>query len=335
MIKKNMILGIFLISASTLARERLLVVNKDGNDVSILNTHTGATLATAKTGIGPHELAITPNNKKAIVTNYGYGCGKNAGSSLTVIDLQDYSNSKIDLGKYRAPHGIIALKDNKTVAVTVECSNALILVDIILKKVIKVIPTKSSVSHMLVLSKDEKLAFVANIGSGSVSVIDLIKGQLLKNITTGPGAEGIDITPDGQHIWVSNRASNSISVVNIKSLTITQTIKVGQMPIRIKFHPHKPIALVSNAKSATLAVINTQNYSLIKQIKMTDKIIQEAGNVFRSGPVPIGIAFSQDGQHAYVANTNVDEIRMIDLKEYQVKKILKAGSRPDGLSISR
>jgi len=334
MFKNILILGLFLISASTLANERLLVVNKDGNDISILNTHTGTTLATVLTGKGPHELAITPNNQKAIVTNYGSGCGENAGRSLTVVDLQDYSSSKIDLGKYRAPHGIIAFKDNKTVAVTVECSNALILVDIEQKKVIKAIPTNSSVSHMLVLSKDEKLAFVANIGSGTVSVLDLPKGVLLKNIKTGSGAEGIDITPDGKLIWVSNRANDTISVIDIKSLVITDNIKVGQMPIRIKFHPDKPIALVSNAKSATLSVIDTQNHNIIKQIKMTEKTIQENGNVFRNGPVPIGITISNNGQYAYVANTNVDEIRMIDMKDYQVKKILKAGKRPDGLAIS-
>jgi YVTN family beta-propeller protein len=326
-------LSILLFFSTLSANEKLLAVNKDGNNLSIIDTQTGEVLDTIKTGNGPHEVAVTPNKSKAIVTNYGYGCGENAGRSLTVVNLQDNSSYDVNLGKYRAPHGIQTLNDNKTVAVTVECSDALILVDIEQKTVIKEIPTKSNVSHMVVLSKDEKLAFVANIGSGSVSVINLHKAQLIKNINTGSGAEGIDITPEGNHIWVSNRADDSVSVIEIEKLAVVKTIDVEQMPIRVKFHPNKSLALVSNAKSATVALIDTNTFKVIQQLKMSDEVINNNGNVFSNGPVPIGIVFSKDGNYAYVANTNVDEIRQIKMADFKVKKILKAGKRPDGLAV--
>ena len=46
-------------------------------------------------------------------------------------------------------------------------------------------------------------AFVANIGSGSVTVIDLERGTKLADLATGDGAEGIAITPDGRQVWVN------------------------------------------------------------------------------------------------------------------------------------
>ncbi len=57
------------------AKEKLLVVNKDGNDLSVIDTQTGSLIKTIKTGKGPHEVAVTSDQKQAIVTNYGYGCG--------------------------------------------------------------------------------------------------------------------------------------------------------------------------------------------------------------------------------------------------------------------
>lgn len=331
--KYLMLFSLLFCSLYLHAQEQLLVVNKDGNDLSIIDSKSYKVLQTITTGHGPHEVAVTPNQQRAIVTNYGYGCGQRAGRSLTVVNLKDYTSYEIDLGPHRSPHGVYALSDNKTVAITVECDDALILVDIEQKKVILSVATQANVSHMVVLSKDENLAFVANIGSGSVSVIDLEKGELIKNIKTGSGAEGIDLAKDGKTLWVSNRSDDSISVIDVHSLSVVDTIKVAQMPIRIKIHPTRDLALVSNAKSATLAIINTQNLKVLEQLSMTNNEIKDSGNVFRNGPVPIGLVYSLDGKYAFVANTNVDEIRRINLNNNSVDKVFSAGKRPDGLAV--
>jgi len=316
------------------AQERLLVVNKDGDSLSVLSIKSGKIIKTIVTGKSPHEVAVTPNQKTAIVTNYGNGCSQSqAGRSLTVVNLDDYSSKTIDLGKYLSPHGVVAFADNKRVALTVGCSQAVLVVDIVNGKVLKAIDTHAQVSHMLVLSQDEKLAFTANIGSGSVSVVDIVNGQHIKNIVTGDGAEGIDVSPDGKSIWVSNRAKHTLSVIDIATLEITQTIKVGNTPIRLKFHPTKPLAYVSNAVSASISVVDTQLMQVIDDIKMTEKSFKPTGNIFDSGPLPIGLVVSKDGKKAYVANTNVDEIRVIDLQTNTVISILTAGKRPDGLAL--
>ncbi|MCF6300760.1 MAG: YncE family protein, partial [Proteobacteria bacterium] len=210
----------------------LLAVNKNSDYLSVLDLGKGLEIKKIPTGQGPHEVAISPDGKFAIVTNYGYGCVESkAGKSLTVVNLHDYSTMNIPLGKFRSPHGIVAFKDNIHVAVTVECSKALLIVNIHTGEISQAIDTGADVSHMVILSADEKTAFVSNISSGSVSVLDLTTGKLIKTIITGKGAEGIALSTDGRQVWVTNRGVNTISIIEVESLTVSKTLKTEEFPI--------------------------------------------------------------------------------------------------------
>src|SRR5688500_12109071 len=85
----------------------LLVLNKSDNTVSLIDLATRKTVATVPTGIGPHEVAVSPDGKTAVIANYG---AQIPGSSLTIIDIPGKQALKtIDLGEYRRPHGIVWL----------------------------------------------------------------------------------------------------------------------------------------------------------------------------------------------------------------------------------
>lgn len=331
---KIMMLG-FLLVSSQLQAAQLWAVNKDGDDVSVIDLKQGQVIKNVAVGQAPHELAITPNQKHMVVTNYGRGCGSAAGDSLTVINTTDHSAKTIDIKPFKGPHGVWVLKDNTTAVVSVECSDALVLVDIEKGTLIEHIETQAKVSHMVAITPDERLAFTANIGSGSISVLDLVNKKHIQNITTGAGAEGIDVSPDGKQVWVSNRAADTVSVIDVASLKIVKSIAVKGFPIRVKFHPNGKQVFVSNATAATVAVIDAQSHQITHQIAMTEEkqAIQSGSNALSQGAVPIGLVISQDGKTAYVANTNVDEIRVIDLNTMKVTGVLKAGKRPDGLAL--
>ena len=49
----------------------LLVLNKSDNTVSLINVATKTSVATIPTGAGPHEVAVSPNGKLAVIANYG------------------------------------------------------------------------------------------------------------------------------------------------------------------------------------------------------------------------------------------------------------------------
>lgn len=317
----------------------LLVLNKSDNTVSLIDLATRKTLATIPTGVGPHEVAVSPNGKLAVITNYG---SQTAGSTLTVVDIPGRKQLKtIDLGEYRRPHGIVWLQGNE-VAVTAEGNKALLVVDVDTAKVLGAVVTNQNVSHMVVVAPKHRRAFVANIGSGSVTVIDLKEMKRISDIQTGAGAEGIDISPDHKEVWVTNRAANTVSVIDVAALKVTATIESKDFPIRAKFAPGGKYVLVSNARSGDVAVFDAATKKEVTRISMQVKASEASssgarifGNQFGQSPVPVGILVAPGLRHAFVANTNADIVTMIDLKTWQIADRLTAGKEPDGLGYSR
>lgn len=316
----------------------LLVLNKSDNTVSLINLATKKTVTTLPTGVGPHEVAVSPHGKTAVIANYG---AQTPGSSLTVIDIPGKKQLKtIDLGQYRRPHGIVWLRGNEIV-VTVEGNKALLIVDVESGQVASMIATDQNVSHMVVVAARSQKAFVANIGSGSVTVIDLKARLKISDIQTGAGAEGIDISPDQKEVWVTNRAANTVSVIDVASLKIIATLESKDFPIRVKFAPGGRHVLVSNARSGDVAVFDAGTKKEVRRIPMQLKAAEGAtagqrifGSQFGQSPVPVGILVASKLSHAFVANTNADIVTMIDLKTWQITERLTAGKEPDGLGYS-
>lgn len=317
----------------------LLVLNKSDNTVSLINVATGTGVATIPTGAGPHEVAVSPDGKIAVVANYG--TQQVPGNSLTVIDVAGKKQIKtIDLGEYRRPHGIMWLRGEE-ILVTAEANKALLIVDLQAGKVASAITTDQNVSHMVVLSRRYHKAFVANIGSGSVTVIDLKTRQKISDIATGAGAEGIDVSPGEKEVWVTNRAANTVSVIDVETLKITATIESKDFPIRVKFAPGGRFVLVSNARSGDVAIFDAVTRKEFRRIPMMLKAAEGStsgqrlfGGQFGQSPVPVGILVSPKLSHAFVANTNADIVTMIDLKTWEVSGRLTAGKEPDGLGYS-
>lgn len=315
----------------------LIILNKSDHNAMLIDLGSGASVATIPTGTAPHEVAVSPDGRYAVVTNYG---AATPGNSLTVIDLSKKTKLKdVDLGDYKRPHGIEWLKDGKHVAVTVETNKAIILVHVFDGSIVASISTDQDVSHMVVLTPDNKRAFVANIRSGSVSVLDLVEKKLLKNIQTGAGAEGVDVTPNGKEIWVTNRAANTVTVLNASTLEEIAVIESKDFPIRAKVTSNGKHVLVSNARSGDIAVFDAATKKEVQRIKMELSTVNEIdrrlfGNQFGTSPVPIGILILPDGSRAYVANSNADLVTVIDLKTWKIVDRIKTGKEPDGLGYS-
>jgi len=317
--------------------DTLIVLNKSEASASLVDLDSGDEVARVPTGEGPHEVAVSPDGRTAVVGNYG--TGENPGNTLTVIDVESAQAVKtIDLGEYSRPHGIEYLSNGDRVAVTVEANKALIVVDVASGKVVQAIETGQDVSHMVALTPDEKRAFVANIGSGSVTAIDLEKGERIANIATGEGAEGITVTPDGRHVWVTNRGADTVSVIDAQSLEIVKALPSASFPIRAKATPDGKWVLVTNARSDELAAFAPDAMEERKRIKMELKAENAEGRLFGDAfgesSVPIGVLVAPDGSRAFVAHANADVVSVVDLNSWEITGYLRGGKEPDGLGYS-
>jgi DNA-binding beta-propeller fold protein YncE len=313
----------------------LVVANKAEATVSLIDLDSGDVVATLGTGEGPHEVGISPDGRFALVTNYG--TRERAGNSLTLIDVAAAATVKtIELGDYRKPHGVEWL-DNRNAAVTVEANKALIVVDVEREKVTQSIGTDQEISHMVALDPKRGRAYTANIGSGSVTVLDLGKGVRTANIATGDGAEGIAVSATGTHIWVTNRAADTITILDADTLAPAGEIVSEGFPIRATATP-KGQVLVTRARAGDLAIYDAATFDELRivdfDLESMDVEERLFGDRFGNSSVPIGVIVDAAGERAWVAHANADVITEIDLDTGDILRTLRAGKEPDGMGFS-
>ena len=314
--------------------DSLIVLNKSDNTVSLIDARSGVTQAVLETGAGPHEVAVSPDGTVAVVVNYGHDTG---GNTLTLIDLVGREVAgEIVLEGYTRPHGIQFIGETGRMLITSEARRSLVEVDLAEGKVVRAIGTEADGSHMLTVAPDCKRAYVANIGSGSVSAIDLVAGKLLTQIPTGAQCEGIDVTPDGKEVWTSNRGANTVSIIDTATLKVVAQLETSAFPIRVKITPDGKRALVSCALASEICVFDTATRKLVRTIKMVFEPVEGSekrlfGQAFADSPTPVGILISPDGTQAYVANTNSNLVALVDLASLTVVGTIATGNEPDGL----
>src|SRR5467141_4454767 len=163
----------------------LIVANQKEHTLLLIDPDNRRELAKISVGVNGHEVIVSKDNRFAYVPIYGNsGVGKPGtdGSTIDVIDLQERKlAATIALGKPLRPHRAEFGPDG-LLYVTAEMANAVDVIDPSTRKVLAEIPTGEPQSHMLVLSRDGRRAYTANVGAGSVSVLDLAKRNLVTTI---------------------------------------------------------------------------------------------------------------------------------------------------------
>jgi len=332
---KVLFLAAALAAGAASPPDLLVVVNKSDDTVSILDAKSGALRATVKTGRGPHEVEVLADGKTAAVSDYGRA--GEPGHTVTLVDLdRGIAVATVELGAGTRPHGLEALADGRLL-VTAEGTKELLVVDAKERRVTSRIPTGREVSHMVAAPRSGARAFVASIGSGTVTAADLAQGKVAADRPTGAGAEGIDVTPDGRQVWVTNRSADTVSVLDASSLEVLATLPAPKFPIRVKVTPDGKRALVSCAQSGDVAVFDVAARREVRRIAIDREAVpgSEArvfSDRFGKSPVPVGLLIAPDGKRAWVASTNADVVSVLDLEKLEVVGRLTAGREPDGLA---
>lgn len=315
-----LLFSVFSIAAQ--AQNQILILNKSADTAWQLDAATGEKLAEYTTGTAPHEVAVSPDNKWAVITNYG---NQQPGNSLTVINLEKREVAQtIDLNPFQRPHGIEWFSDNKKVIVSVEAQQSVIVVDAIEGTVFSDIQTNESVSHMVQLSPDEIKAYVTNLGSGSLTVLHIPEQKIIKTIATGEGTEGLTLANNGSELWVSNRESDTISIIDTETLEVIETLESKGFPIRAETSPNGKYVAISNARASSVAVFDAQSKERLAAISTKTPGVDDG--------MPIGLTFSEDNSRLYVANSNANQIVVINTDSWEVLETFSTGDTPDGIA---
>jgi YVTN family beta-propeller protein len=304
-----------LVAAPALADPLLIVGNKGEDSISFVDLATGTEVARRQTGPNPHEIAASPDGKRIAVVAYG-------GGSIDIFDVDRRERIRsVELAPNSGPHGIIWLPDGRILATT-ERAQTLSIVSPDLASV-STIPTEQAGSHMVAISPDHRRVFVANIGSGTASVIDLTSGRKLRDVQVGNRPEGIAVTPDGRQLWVTEVGGDAVHVFDAATLQRLAKLETGNQPIRVAISPDGRVAVTSNFGAGTLSLFDTATLQPLRTIRVSGQ--PESGQVT--------ILFGPDGRRLYVAETAVDRIAEVDLATGEILRRLPAGRNGDGLAI--
>ena len=310
---------------------KLLIVNKLSKSITVFDLNKAREITELFLDIEPHEAVTLNNQDHFVITNYGDP--ETIGTSISVINTSTFEIEKtIDLEFSPRPHGIAKINHTNNVIVVTDVGNELLIVDTESGSVKTRIPTQQEWSHMVVLHPNRPIAYVSNVVSGSVSVVDLKKEKVTSIISCGLGTEGIDVTPDGKELWVTNYKDKSISVIDTVTNEIIDTLSTGNEALRLKFSIDGAYCLVPNSKDGTILVYDQKTRMQIKTIRVPGK-----KNLFERilyhTPRPVGILMHPDGNYAFVSNSNADRVEVIDMKSFEIVSTIGTGRIPDGLTL--
>lgn len=344
MIRLYLVALSILLAALTLQAQdhsdRLLVCNKADNSVSIFDPRSRKELAVLPTGDGPHEIAISPDGRTAVVSDYG---AQKPGNTLTVIAIAEARVTKtIRLaGKrnaadgttaefdYLRPHGI-QFTTRHHVVVTSERARRLAQVDLQRGTVLTDWSTPQTTMHMVALGPRRWFAAATSIREGSVAIFDLLsaKRQPPQIVATGEGAEGLAVNPKSREIWVGNRAADTISVVDPEKAEVAATLATDAFPFRIVFTPNGELALVSCAEGGTVEIWNAASRQRIAAISIADDGSEQ-------GALPMGLCVDPEGKLCYVACGRGEFVAVLDIAAAEVVDRMRARRGPDGIGYAR
>ena len=306
-------------------RGTVVVVNQQSDSVTLIDLATREAYRHVPVVGGPHEAAVSPDGRLVVVTNYNkQGVGQQKTLSLIALPSGDTVKT-IDLGDYRAPHDVRWV-DASRVVVTVEGSQALLLVNVTSGAVERVFKTGLAVSHMLALSTDRTRLYCSNLRDGSITAFDFATGEKIKDVPTGKEAEGVGVTPDGRWVWAGNRAEDSISIIDTRSLEVVKRIASPGFPYRVQFTPDGTRALVPHANASSLVVADVATQTILKSIPL--------GMTKVDKPSTAGVFPHPDNRHAFVTVRNDNSMLVLDLMTGQTLARVEVQNSPDGVTWS-
>src|SRR5580765_1729668 len=169
---------------STSSTGLLLVANKSHRTLGLIDPDSGRQGATTMEGGGTgQEVVASPHGKRTFVPIYGdsgVGLPGTDGSTMDVIDLSGRKVIQtIDFGHGVRPHCAVFGPKDGLLYVTTELDKSVAVINPQTLKIIGSIPTGQPESHMLAITADGRFGYTANVGPGTVSVLDIAARKTL------------------------------------------------------------------------------------------------------------------------------------------------------------
>jgi DNA-binding beta-propeller fold protein YncE len=305
------------------AQPLLLVANQGDRNLSLIDPSAGKQVATVPVdGVTGHEVAASTDGKMAYVPIYGDSGVGRPGTDGTKISVIDLAGRKIvhtiDFGHGVRPHCVIYDRNSGMLYVTTELEKSVSIIDPKTLKIVGSVPTGQEQSHMLVLSRDGSRGYTANVGPGTVSVLDMKARKTLAIIPVSKDTQRISISRDDSMVFTADQTKPQLAVID----TATNKVKMWV-----------PLPAVAYGTAVTL----DGRWLLVtlrtgKQVAVVDLKTMKVAQTIEVADGPTEILMSPDGKTAFVSCTRSNQIAAIDLAQWKVARLIDAGKTADGLA---
>lgn len=305
--------------APALHADLLVVANRGGSTVTLIDPATMQRVAQVDAGPQPHEVAISADNRFAYVSNYV----NSTGTTLTVIDLVARTKAKtISIAPLAGPHGIV--QRGGKIWFTAEAAQSVARYDPIAERIDWIGRTNQTGTHMLAVASTGDTVYTANVVSRSASIIDVngSESTARKSIPLAmTHSEGIALSPSERELWIGSAQTGGIAIIDLLTESVVATLSPGTFAYRITFTHDGRTVLVPRHNERAIAV-----YDAVARLETRTVPV---------GGKPLSILVSPDSRFAYIAMADPDRVIKLDLTTWETVGFVEASPVPDGLAYAR
>jgi YVTN family beta-propeller protein len=305
------------------AQARLLVAQKGDRSLAIVDPVAGTVWANvAEGGITGHEVAGSPDGKLAFVPIYGNsGVGKPGtdGKNIVVVDLATHKIvGDIEFDHGVRPHCPVFGPKDGMLYVTTELDHTITVIDPKTLKIVGTIPTGQPESHMLVISHDGMRGYTANVGPGTVSVLDMQARKTLAVIPVSGNTQRIAISMDDRWVFTADQTAPRLAVIDTATNSVKTWVKLDGLGYG---------GAVTKDGRWMLMTIPDEN-----KVDVVDLQTMTVTHTVDVGKNPQAMVVNPDGKTAYVSCMGANQVAEIDLATWKVTRSFATGAGTDGLS---
>ena len=329
MTKRQVVMGAVMLLAmpAALAQQvRLLVAQKGLQSLGIVNPATGTVIASVdEGGVTGHEVVASPDGRLAYVPIYGNsGVGKPGtdGTKMVVIDLAaEKVVNTLDFGHGVRPHCPVFGPKDGLLYVTTELDHTVSVIDPKTLKIVGTIPTGQAESHMLAISHDGRRGYTANVGPGTVSVLDMETRTLLKVVPVSGETQRIAVSMDDKWVFTADQKQPRMAVMDAAKDEVVKWIPLEGLGYGSAVTPDGRWLLVAMPTQDKVAVVDLKTMEVARTVAV--------------GKSPQEVLVRPDGKLTFVSCVGSHQVAEIDLRSWKTTRLFSTGTGTDGLAWAR
>jgi DNA-binding beta-propeller fold protein YncE len=309
-------------SSAALPAQSLLLVDQKGDySLALVDPASGKVVASvAENGVTGHEVAASPDGRLAFVPIYGdSGVGQPGtdGANIVVVDL----TARKLVGNIPFTHGVrphcAVFGPDGLLYVTTEIDKTVTIIDPKTLAIVGAIPTGQPESHMLAIAHNGLRGYTANVGPGTVSVLDMKARKTLAVIPVSGNVQRIAISADDKWVFTSDQTQPRLAVISTTSNKVESWVPLSGLGYGGAVTPSGRWFLIAIPDANKVDVVDLATMKLARSIPVAAR--------------PQEVLVSPDGKKAYVSCAGANQVDEIDLGAWSVSRSIATGKGTDGL----